>query len=437
MKAESILKAVNSVTSKWEKQRKAEVRGKSRATRIRTFCRSYRVTIKDVAYDVMKDAYLKASGGGKLPAHARQIMYAARPEILRRTNEPELDSQYFTQTLLPNYIEEYGAHDWHVVYDARGNFHEPHTKKKVPLGTIDVRQYLRKVNSSGEDEHAEFDDSDRFPTCGPANRYGAVLFIEKEGFLPLLHEAKIAERYDLAIMSTKGLSVTAARELVDEVCGQYGIPLLVLHDFDKAGFSIVGTLQRDTRRYQFGNDIRVIDLGLRLEDVELHGLQSESVTYNASARKVRQNLETNGATEEEINFLCPEGSSEFNFRRGKIHTWGERVELNAFASDQLIEWLETKLVEQRIEKVVPEKEALESAYRRALEISIVRERIRAVEEEAAKIAAKAPIPDDLRDQVEEVLDTERATPWDDALMDIASVEAEGLENKGPKAGDSA
>jgi hypothetical protein len=34
-------------------------------------------------------------------------------------------------------------------------------------------------------------------------------------------------------MSTKGVSVTAARRLVDDVCGANDIPLLVLHDFDK------------------------------------------------------------------------------------------------------------------------------------------------------------------------------------------------------------
>ena len=31
---------------------------------------------------------------------------------------------------------------WDVVFDARGHFEEPHTKKIVPQGTIDVRKYL-------------------------------------------------------------------------------------------------------------------------------------------------------------------------------------------------------------------------------------------------------------------------------------------------------
>ncbi len=69
-------------------------------------------------------------------------------------------------------------------------------------------------------------------------------------------QVNLAERYDLMIISTKGVSVTAARQLIDNICGDYELPLFVLHDFDVAGFMILGTLQRDTRRYQFSNTFR-------------------------------------------------------------------------------------------------------------------------------------------------------------------------------------
>ena len=94
-----------------------------------------------------------------------------------------------------------------------------------------------------------------------------MLFIEKEGFQPLFERVRLAEHHDIAIMSTKGVSVTAARLLVDRMCSAHSIPLLVLHDFDVAGFTILDTLRRDTRRYQFESDFEVIDLGLRLADV--------------------------------------------------------------------------------------------------------------------------------------------------------------------------
>jgi hypothetical protein len=46
-------------------------------------------------------------------------------------------------------------------------------------------------------------------------------------------------------------------------------PLLALHEFDKAGFSILGTLGRDTRRFTFSNLTNVIALGLWLTDIKI------------------------------------------------------------------------------------------------------------------------------------------------------------------------
>jgi hypothetical protein len=56
---------------------------------------SQRTTIKDAAYDFMPQAYLKASANDTLPAHARQVMYAARGDIQDVTGKA-LDDQYFT-----------------------------------------------------------------------------------------------------------------------------------------------------------------------------------------------------------------------------------------------------------------------------------------------------------------------------------------------------
>ena len=159
MKGAMLAKAVESVTDPWRKQRKKEDRGrpevKARRRRV-MYCDyeySTRVTIKEVAYECMEEAYLKASAGGTLPAHARQVMYAARPTILSKAqdrygNTPELKSIYFTQVLLPDYMNDHPSQTagWDVVFDARGHFVEPHTKKSVPLGTLDVRKYLRNMS---------------------------------------------------------------------------------------------------------------------------------------------------------------------------------------------------------------------------------------------------------------------------------------------------
>ena len=91
--------------------------------------------------------------------------------------------------------------------------------------------------------------------------------------MPLMKAAKIGERFDLAITSSKGMSVTAARELIDHVCGKLGLPLYLLRDFDIAAFSIAKTLTASSRRYRFRHRMNtIVDMGLRFADVAAEGL---------------------------------------------------------------------------------------------------------------------------------------------------------------------
>jgi hypothetical protein len=247
MDSASIISSLKSVTAKWTKQRKKEERGRA-MSRSAVFIRKYHMSIKDAAYSVMEAAYAKASDKGRLPVAARQLYYAARGPIMEATGRSELGSAYFTQTILPEYMayrrKETAA--WDVTYDARGHFAEPHTKIIVPLGTLGVRNCLASMRDlviSTLNAAALLPPKiERFPTRGPQHRFSAVLFIEKEGFMPLFAAVKLADRFDLAVMSTKGMPVVACRHLADLLCGPHDIPLLMLRDFDKAGFSIAGTL---------------------------------------------------------------------------------------------------------------------------------------------------------------------------------------------------
>jgi hypothetical protein len=413
--AQTIINLVNGVTAPWCKQRKAEERQASRALRRReTLIRHTRVTVKSAAYAVMEQAYLKASSNGEYPAHARQIMYAARPLIQEQTDRP-LNDQYFCQTLLPDYLNDHPqktAH-WDVAFDARGHFEEPHTRLIVPLGTLDVRDYLHGIPPGADGpqtgaHEVEITGGVRFPTRGPRNRFAAVLFIEKEGFLPLFKKAKLAERYDIAIMSTKGMSVTASRLLVDRLCGGHNVPLLVLRDFDKSGFSIAGTLQRDTHRYSFTRAVRVIDLGLRLKDVEEQGLEAEGVAYGSSDPK--PNLRENGATREEIDFLCEPGRGPYT---------GQRVELNAFPSGDLVTWIEAGLKRHGVRKVVPDDKTLETAFRRAATRFLAERQIEEVARKAQEQARQIGIPGSLTRQVRKQLAKKPEAAWDVVVAALA------------------
>ena len=407
--ADSLAGSVRRTTKEWAAIKKREERDQQSAARAREKYfsgRSLRTTTKEAAYDAMPEAYLKA-GGGRYPVNARQLMYAARPAIQDATGQP-LDDAYFTQTLLPDYIRGHREEtaDWDVVYDARGHLLEPHTETRVNLGTLGVREYL-----GGREEEPSLGVepptlSAQFPTHGPKNRFGAILYIEKEGFLPLLERAKFAERYDLAIMSSKGMGTTAVRKLIESLCHE--VKILVLHDFDKSGFSIVGTLTRNTRRYEFAIAPKVVDLGLRLSDVEQWDLQSEMVSCKSDPE---YNLSLNGATEEEIEFLRGEPDWQHNFR-------GQRVELNAFTSDAFVEWLESKLEEQGVAKVIPDDSTLEDAYRRARGIQLYRAAVSKAEKKIQEQVASIEIPKDLRDQLGRHMVERPSLPWDEVLEEI-------------------
>src|SRR4029077_12939752 len=115
-------------TAKWTRQKKSEERHPGMVRyRMSRMTKEPRTSQKEAASQVLEEAYLGASGNGTLPASARQIFYKARPKIMELTDDKQLSYGYFSQTLLPDYIEEHGV-DWNVVYDARGHFEEPHTE---------------------------------------------------------------------------------------------------------------------------------------------------------------------------------------------------------------------------------------------------------------------------------------------------------------------
>lgn len=75
MRADQIIGAVQGVTAKWARQRKAEERHAATvANRRNAVTRRKAITIRDAAFSVMQAAYQKVSDDGKLPALARQIM---------------------------------------------------------------------------------------------------------------------------------------------------------------------------------------------------------------------------------------------------------------------------------------------------------------------------------------------------------------------------
>jgi hypothetical protein len=203
--------------------------------------------------------------------------------------------------------------------------------------------------------------------------------------------------------------------LADEMCHDHNIPLLLLHDFDKAGFSIAGTLQRDTRRYEFQNSITTVDLGLSLADVEAMLLESEYQHHpKASKSALIENLRKNGASDVEIAFMF----ADFDKLRST-----RRVELNAMTSQQFITSVERKLSANGVAKVVPDQELLAEAY-------AVMEKGHRLQETAADLAddvdeedADSTAPKNLQRRVRAWLKRNPLERWDAAVRAIVAERA--------------
>jgi hypothetical protein len=411
MKSKALIDAITGVTKKWTKQRKREERAESAAINRRYFLiRRHTVSIREAAWEAMEDAFMKASANNTLPANARQIMYAARPEIAKLADRGLGGGfdKYFTQTLLPDFIaERRPAWASRVVFDARGHFAEPHTDTEIGLGTLEVRNYLAKIRNHQVNGFELDVREDGYPTAGPKNRFSAILFLEKEGFAPLLEEVHLAERYDLAIMSTKGMSTTASRELVEQLCATHRVPLLVLHDFDISGFTIFGTLRSSTRRFTYGRTFKVIDLGLRLADIA--DLEREDV-HVSSPSKTADTLRRHGATKQEIDILVG----------------GERVELNALASDELITLIERKLAKHGIRKVIPDSATLADAYARMHKQATIQDKI---DELVAELDdSEIAIPPNVRQRIAKLIKAAPTRSWDSAMREIVEEETTRTED---------
>ena len=218
----AVERAVRLVTGEWRKykqrqRRDQQVHGKVLEDFHRKMARGNKARLRELIVQMIPAAYGKASGRVNL-AKARQVYYVARDMVLAAMEAEGVTGQFvkaktFTTSILPKYVANNPAETqgWDIIYDARGRITEPHTRRNVPLGTKAVREYLSAFTSGIPTAADPFGVPDRLPTTGPVNRFAAVLFCEKEGFDEIIEASGITRRYDVALMSTKGMSVTAAR----------------------------------------------------------------------------------------------------------------------------------------------------------------------------------------------------------------------------------
>lgn len=287
--------------------------------------------IKNFIFDNFEDAYAEGTQDGKYEITMRQLYYVMRPMFQEqkrqdgyeyspsasRPSPKKLKLRYGTFTDNIEKYEEQVREERVVLRDSRGYFVEPHSEKRVDLGTVPVREYTPDLN-----------------------QYGNLLFVEKTGFFNLLHEDfELSKRYDIGIINAKGWSPNATRNLVQKIQDKNpDVTLYTLTDLDINGFGIAQNIKE-------ADNLSPVDvfeterIGLTPEDVEEWNLPAEEGQYNGSDITALDNRYRDGD--------IPEGVYKFLKE-------DNRVEINALSPVELKEYLETKFDRLGIEKVRPE-----------------------------------------------------------------------------------
>jgi hypothetical protein len=391
--AEAIGGAIFGAAKPLYKEGEQRRRSSNRRLRESYFTRAPRTSQKDVVFSVLDRAIANAKGGAPIVG-VRDLYYATRPLCYAERDWPpgkSLNYNYFSQTLLTEY-QEMRAPIEGLYYDPRGRLHEPHTGKTVDLGTREVEGY-------------EF----------PEYLFDKILYVEKEGEWPKIQAARIAERYDMAVVTGKGYATEAARTIFERAeSGDY--QLFVFHDADIDGYNICRTLRQQTRRMP-GYNVEVIDLGLTIAAAEEMSLDAEPFERKQSIP---------------IDLVITlDGRERDYFRHQKL-----RYELNAITPvSRRMEYIEEKLVENGVRpKMIPPEEELQ---KRASEMYHKRHK-EWIDETLAGLLddeIKEELADELaggfdlqgaRRYIEEGFEEDGALPWRKILED--KLEAGGQEH---------
>lgn len=330
-------------------------------------------TRKDIIVNNLRRGMREAGSNGKYRFSLRQLYYAVRPFVLPFFGE--LDYNYFCTVVGDQ--ENINGKDLEGMYrSVRGVLYHPHTKQDIPLGTMNVENYER-----------------------PPYTFNKILYIEKEGFFPLLKDVDWPERHDCALMTCQGFASRAARDLLDLMGDtDEDIYLFCLHDADASGTMIYQTLTEETKA-RGARKIHVKNLGLDVDEALEMGLQSEAFTKKRAG-------------------LLP--VADYAWRHEE---WlqSNRVELNAMTSEVFLDWLDAKF-EEEVGKIIPPEKVLTETYAtqvgKALRDALTEKILKEQDLDRQVLTALKVVPDEdvfLRDYVVEGIDEDPVRKWDKPL----------------------
>ena len=281
--------------------------------------------------------------------------------------------------------------------EPRGSILHPHTGEVIPLGTINVENYER-----------------------PVWIFNKIVLIEKEGWLEALKAVRWGERHDCVVMSSKGFTTRAARDLVDKMAADdepddEPITVFCVHDADASGTLIHQTFQEATKA-RGARKIQIVNLGLEPWEALAMGLRPEKIS-NEKYRPVADYVLAR-------TDRAPDGS-----------TWGEwlqtnRIELNAMPTPLFIAWLDRKMAQHGTIKLIPPTDVIaqelhlrvEDKVRAAITERILRE-AHLDDQVAAAVAAiepKEPGGAELAKGIERMFERKRDRQWRDHVEAVAA-----------------
>jgi hypothetical protein len=292
-------------------------------------------TYKSIIFEVLPEAIeAERSMSGRLDA--RGLFYAVRRLYLPHPERPyererrlaassgktnPLEYQYFNNQLIPAYEREFGEIEG-LTREPRGHLHPAHMSatEEQEIGTVFA---------------ADFEP--------PEYYYDKVLYVEKHGIALSLVDAGVGQRYDMAIVASRGYGTEAERRLMQHF-EEAEYETYILHDCDVDGYGIVANLREGNERLR-DVSVDVVDLGTSLADALAFDpplIGEEATRQKAIPAATIAQI----ATEEcELFTGCQRNAKVWEYTR---------YELNEIPSEERVPFVERKLRDAGVgKKVIP------------------------------------------------------------------------------------
>jgi hypothetical protein len=332
-----------------------------------------------VVLDHLDKVIADVSGDGQYRFNVRQVFYGLRPVVMDAIGE-ELKLGNFTG-IITDYEHEHGEIPG-MYREPRGTIYHPHRDETISLGTLMVEEYER-----------------------PIWTFNKLLYNEKEGFSEALKDERWPERHDCALISSKGFTTRAARDLIDKLAEHDElVTVFCVTDADAWGGMIYQTFQ-DATKARGARKIKIVKLGLEPWEAIEMGLEVETVERGKKRKPVADYIKEREDGEHWEEWL-------------QTH----RVELNAMTTPQFIEWLDSKMAEH-IGKLIPPPDVLvaeldkriESKVREAITERILREADLEDQVTAAIAAIEKPTAKVLAEGIEKMFKSKLDREWRDHI----------------------